>query len=108
MSITSSKMKFFELFQNKNLSSNICPQTGFSQFSSLAFKHCVDSIEKCNFFLKKVKKSKIPSRSKKKMISEKKFFHEVLISIRRINVQKIFQIGDGHWSLGRFLQKTAL
>jgi hypothetical protein len=45
---------------------------------------------------------KITSRSKKHF-SGKKFFHEVLISIRRINVQKISQIGDGHWSLGRFL-----
>jgi hypothetical protein len=28
--------------------------------------------------------------------------------IEKINVQNICQIGDGHWSLGRFLQKTAL
>jgi hypothetical protein len=39
-------------------------------------------------------KFKIPSRSKKKYF-EKKFFLEDLISIERINVQKISQIGDG-------------
>jgi hypothetical protein len=28
-------MKIFELFKHKHFSSNICPQTGFSQFFSL-------------------------------------------------------------------------
>jgi hypothetical protein len=42
---------------------------------------------------------------KKKTISEKNL---LLISIGRINVKKISQIGDDHWSLGGFLKKTAL
>jgi hypothetical protein len=58
---------------------------------------------------KKAKKSKILNSVRiEKKYFEKKFFDEVLISIRRINVQKISQIIDGHWLLGRFLQKTAL
>jgi hypothetical protein len=87
-------MNIFELFKNKNWSSNICPPTGFSQFLSLGFKNFADSIEKSHFFQKKKKKkikiSKLRRERKKKTIG-------------RINVQKIIQIGDGHWSLGRFL-----
>jgi hypothetical protein len=81
-------MKFFA-FYNKNLSSNICPQTKCStQFWSLAFKNCAASIEKYYFFSKKAKNPK--------NISEKK----------SSNIRKICQIGDGHWSLGRFLYKN--
>jgi hypothetical protein len=54
----------------------------------------------------KNQKLQVPSGSKKKI--GKKFFHDVLRSIRRINVQKISQIGDDHWSFDRFLQKSAL
>jgi hypothetical protein len=97
MSITSLKMNIFELFKNENWSLYICPQTDSSQFLSLAFKNCAASIEKCHFFQKRPinQEFKIPSRSKKKLL-RKKFFHEVFISIGRINVQKISQIGDGH------------
>jgi hypothetical protein len=49
-------------------------------------------------FFKKIQNS-IPYRSKKQKQFQKKFFYEVLVSIRRINVQKINQIGDDHWSL---------
>jgi hypothetical protein len=48
-----------KLSQNRNLSSNIFPQTGFSQFLSLAFKSCAASKEKYHSFQKKAKKSKI-------------------------------------------------
>jgi hypothetical protein len=72
MSITSSKMKIFELFKNKNWNSNIFPQTSSSRFWILAFKFFWDAMEKSHFFQKKQKNPnfKIPSRSKKK-ISEK-------------------------------------
>jgi hypothetical protein len=52
----------------------------------------------------KIKNSKF--RPDRKETCRKKYFHEILISIRRINAQKISQIGDDHWSLGRFLQKN--
>jgi hypothetical protein len=50
-----SKIKFFELFKNKNSSSNFWPQTGFSQSLILALKICAASIEKCPFFQKRPK-----------------------------------------------------
>jgi hypothetical protein len=58
LSITSWNMIIFELFKNKNWSSNICPQTDFKQFLSLAFQNCAASIEKCQYFQKKGKKIK--------------------------------------------------
>jgi hypothetical protein len=72
-------MKIFELFKNKNLSSKICQQTGFSQFLSLAFNNCASSMENSRFFQKKAKKSKISKfrPGRKKYISEKKFFHDI-------------------------------
>jgi hypothetical protein len=84
------------LLRNKNLSSNICPQTGFSQFLSLSFEN--SAARKITLFSKRSQKIKNNFG--------KKFFYEVHISIRRINVRKTIQIGDGHWSLGRFLQRT--
>jgi hypothetical protein len=103
MSITSSKLKIFELAKNENLNSNIVSQTGFSRFWILAFKNFWDPMEKSHFFQKKAKKSKFQNSVQIDFFFGQKFFYEVLISIRRINVQKISQIGDGHWSLGRFL-----
>jgi hypothetical protein len=84
------------------------PFADFSQFLSLAFKNCAASLEKCHFFQKKAKKYKIPNSVK----IEKKLFRKKVLpqsSYDRINVQKIKQIGDVHWSLGRgrSLQKTA-
>jgi hypothetical protein len=103
------KMKIFELFKNKNKSSNIFTPTGYTQFLSLAFKNCAASIEKCHFFQEKAKKSKIPNSVQiEKKYFGKKFFHEVLIFIGRVNYPKFSQIGDGHWSLGRFLPKPLL
>jgi hypothetical protein len=93
MSITSSKMKGSFLTEVQIF----VHQLASVNFLSLSFE-------------KKAKKSKflnsIAERKKKQF--RKKFFYKVLISIGRINVQKIRQIGDGLWSLGRFLQKTVL
>jgi hypothetical protein len=60
--------------------------------------------KKVTFFKKEQKNPnfKIPSRSKKNFFG-KKFFYEVLTSIRRINVQKISQIGDGQLVTGRMV-----
>jgi hypothetical protein len=51
-------MKIFELSKNKNSNSNIFPQTGFSRFLILAFKHFWEPMEKSHFF-QKSKKIKI-------------------------------------------------
>jgi hypothetical protein len=71
-------MKFFELFKNKNLSSNIC----FSQILSLAFKNCAASIEKCHFF--QIYKIRLPSRQTYSKFAkfggfrtEKKYFYAI-------------------------------
>jgi hypothetical protein len=91
-------MNIYELFKNKNSISNICPPTDFSQFLSLGFGSFAVSIEKVTFFEKKAKKYKFLNsvENEKKNNFGKKIFYEVLISIGRINVQKISQIGDGH------------
>jgi hypothetical protein len=72
---------------------------------SLGFENFAAPIEKSHYFQKKAKKSIFLNsvENEKKTDFGKKFFYDVLISIERINVQKISQIGDGHWSLGRFL-----
>jgi hypothetical protein len=44
----------------------------------------------------------------KKTISEKSSSTKFLIYIERINVQKISQIGDGHWSLKKKSEKIKI
>jgi hypothetical protein len=74
----------------------------------LAFKKCAASSEKFPFFQKEARKSKTQNSAQvEKNYFGKKFYHEVLISNRRINFQKISQFGDCHWFHCRFLQKTA-
>jgi hypothetical protein len=76
---------------------------------SLAFQNFAALIKKSLFF-KKQKIKILKFRGDRKKLFRKKFLYEILLSVGRINVPKIIsQIGDGHsWSLGRFLQKTAL
>jgi hypothetical protein len=54
--------------------------------------------KKGTFFQKKAKKSKLQNFVLIDFFFGKKFFYEVLISIRRINVQKISKNGDDHCS----------
>jgi hypothetical protein len=61
MSITSSKMKFFELFKNKNFSSKNLSINWLQSVwpsISLVFANCVASIERYHFFQKGHKKIK--------------------------------------------------
>jgi hypothetical protein len=57
MSITSLKKKFLSSLKTKT-KFKFCPETGFSQFLSLAFKNCAASKEKCRLS-KKAKNSKL-------------------------------------------------
>jgi hypothetical protein len=81
MSITSSKMKIFELAKNKNSNSNIFPQTDSSRFWILAFKNFWDQMEKTSLFQKKAKKSKfqnsvqIEKKKSEKVLLRSSYIH---------------------------------
>jgi hypothetical protein len=97
MSITSSKINIFELFENQNLSSNICPPTSFSQFLSLSFENFAVTIERSSFF-KKGEKIKI-SKFRREGNFGKKIFYEVLISIISMRESMFKNQPNRRWSL---------
>jgi hypothetical protein len=64
-------------------------------------KFCSFNRKNSLFSKKREKMAKFRGERKKKQFQKKSSSTQFLhISIGRINVQKISQIGDGHWSLG--------